>query len=85
MSRDAYNISGGASASPLMRRSGLGLALASGLLLLSACGENETAPGPGGVSVGEARALDEAAQMFDQQRLTDADLSGEQADSPPED
>ncbi|MFC3100191.1 hypothetical protein [Altererythrobacter lauratis] len=38
-------------------------------LVLAACGAADTDPGPGGVSVGEARALDEAAEMLDQQRL----------------
>jgi hypothetical protein len=37
-------------------------------LLLAACG-SDTDPGPGGVTVGEARALDEAAEMLDEQRL----------------
>ncbi len=35
---------------------------------LSACGPGENEPGPGGVTVGEARALDEAAAMLDAQR-----------------
>lgn len=39
------------------------------IALLAACGHRDTAPGPGGVTVGEARALDEAAAMLDQQRL----------------
>jgi hypothetical protein len=39
------------------------------LLLLTGCGANDTDPGPGGVTVGEARALDEAAEMLDEQRL----------------
>ena len=38
-------------------------------LLVAACGEADSDPGPGGVTVGEARALDEAAEMLDQQRL----------------
>jgi hypothetical protein len=36
---------------------------------LAACGQKDTDAGPGGVSVGEARALDDAASMLDQQRL----------------
>ncbi len=44
--------------------------------LLCACGESDTDPGPGGVSVGEARALDQAAEMLDQQRLP-ADALGD--------
>ena len=39
------------------------------LLILAACGQKDTDPGPGGVSVGEARALDEAASMLEQQPL----------------
>ncbi|MCB2075965.1 MAG: hypothetical protein H6917_12965 [Novosphingobium sp.] len=36
---------------------------------LAACGPGENDPGPGGVTVGEARALDEAAEMIEQRRL----------------
>jgi hypothetical protein len=39
------------------------------LFCLAACGPRDTDPGPGGVSVGEARALDQAAAMLEQQRL----------------
>lgn len=39
------------------------------LALLAACGKADNEPGPGGVTVGEARALDEAAAMVEQQRL----------------
>ncbi|MES2700569.1 MAG: hypothetical protein V4647_13255 [Pseudomonadota bacterium] len=38
-------------------------------LLLAACGDSGAAPGPGGVSVDEAEALDQAAEMLDSQRL----------------
>lgn len=39
-------------------------------LAVSACsGEADTPAGPGAVSEGEARALDEAAKMLDAQRL----------------
>jgi hypothetical protein len=44
-------------------------AAAGALLLLAACGQADSDPGPGGVTVGEARALDEAAEMLDKQRL----------------
>jgi hypothetical protein len=37
-------------------------------LLLAGCGKKDSDPGPGGVTVGEARALDEAAEMLDKQR-----------------
>ena len=36
--------------------------------LLAACGPGENDPGPGGVTTGEAKALDEAAAMLDEQR-----------------
>ncbi len=39
------------------------------VVALAACGQKDTDAGPGGVSVGEARALDQAASMLDQQRL----------------
>lgn len=39
------------------------------LALLAACGQSDTAPGPGGVTVSEARALDEAAEMIEARRL----------------
>ena len=38
--------------------------------MLAGCG-NDNDSGPGGVTVGEARALDEAAEMLEQQRLPD--------------
>jgi hypothetical protein len=38
------------------------------LLLLAACGPRDTDPGPGGVTVGEARALDRAAEMLERQQ-----------------
>jgi hypothetical protein len=43
-------------------------------VLLAACGAAETESGPGGVTVGEARALDEAADMLDSRRLPDGTL-----------
>ncbi|MGE3689993.1 MAG: hypothetical protein AB7F98_01285 [Novosphingobium sp.] len=38
-------------------------------LLLTACGTGNSDPGPGGVTAGEAKALDEAAEMIEKQRL----------------
>ncbi|MGC6400739.1 hypothetical protein ACNI3Q_09185 [Sphingomonas sp. FW199] len=35
------------------------------IALLAACGPSQSDPGPGGVSVGEAQALNEAAEMLD--------------------
>lgn len=40
------------------------------LVLLAACQKADNQPGPGGVTVGEAKALDEAAEMIEDQRLT---------------
>ncbi len=45
-------------------------------LLLAACGPAGNDPGPGGVTVDEARALDEAAAMLDERRLPDAAPEG---------
>lgn len=39
-----------------------------GLLALSSCGKSASDPGPGGVTAGEARALDQAATMLDERR-----------------
>ena len=45
------------------------LVIGAAALLLAGCGPTDTDPGPGGVTVGEARALDQAADMLDEQRL----------------
>ena len=42
----------------------MGVALAPALIL-AGCRKPDNAPGPGGVSMGEARALDDAARMLD--------------------
>jgi hypothetical protein len=57
-------------AKPVMRAGGASApsAALAAALLLSACGSDDD-PGPGGVTVGEARALDEAAEMLDSQRV----------------
>jgi hypothetical protein len=52
-----------------MRTTALRAAALAAALLAAGCGPNDTDPGPGGVTVGEARALDEAAEMLDEQRL----------------
>ena len=44
------------------------------VVALCSCGQGENSPGPGGVTSGEARALDEAAEMIEQRRLPDAAL-----------
>ncbi|MCJ2184128.1 hypothetical protein MTR62_15720 [Novosphingobium sp. 1949] len=44
------------------------LPLAALALLLAGCGKADSDPGPGGVTMGEARALDRAAAMLDARR-----------------
>lgn len=39
------------------------------IFTLAACDAKDTDPGPGGVSVGEAKALDQAAEMLDAREL----------------
>jgi hypothetical protein len=51
-----------------MKRVGEILGLLAGLLAVSACGKPDNASGPGGVTVGEAKALDQAAEMLDRRR-----------------
>ncbi|GGY99971.1 hypothetical protein GCM10011614_13730 [Novosphingobium colocasiae] len=38
------------------------------VLALAGCAKADNEPGPGGVTMGEARALDDAAQMLDARR-----------------
>ena len=52
------------------------------VLLLAACGPAGNDPGPGGVTVDEARALDEAAEMLDERRLPEEALLREPAPQP---
>ena len=54
-------------------------ALLPAVLLLAGCGQQDNDPGPGGVTVGEARALDQAAEMLEQQRLTAGALDNGEA------
>ena len=44
------------------------------VVLLCACGQGRDDSGPGGVTVDEARALDDAAQMLEERRLSPAQL-----------
>lgn len=48
-----------------------------GLLSLAACGPAQNDPGPGGVTVGEAKALDEAAEMLDERNVRPEDVAKE--------
>ncbi|WP_095012209.1 hypothetical protein [Tsuneonella mangrovi] len=55
-------------------------------LLLASCGPGDSDPGPGGVSVGEAKALDQAAEMIEARRLPPGALaspSDQPSDSAP--
>ncbi len=59
-------------------------------LLASACGQDNSSPGPGPTSGDEARALREAAEMIDEARATPAPSSGNGSDlaapdGPPQD
>lgn len=45
--------------------------------ILPACDAADNDPGPGGVSVGEARALDEAAEMIEARRLPPGTIRAE--------
>ncbi|WP_324741186.1 hypothetical protein U8326_14865 [Tsuneonella sp. CC-YZS046] len=51
-----------------MRTMATRLAIAAFCPLLASCGAQDNDPGPGGVTIGEARALDEAAEMIEQGR-----------------
>ena len=50
------------------------LSAALALAVLSGCQKSDSDLGPGGVTVGEARALDEAAEMLEKNRLPEAAL-----------
>lgn len=50
-------------------RTAVCLALA---VLAVGCGKKDTDPGPGGVTIAEAKALDQAAEMLEQRRLPPA-------------
>jgi len=57
-------------------------------LALTGCGASDDNPGPGGVTVGEARALDEAGEMLDERRQPDpmkpeAGGTSKDAETPP--
>ena len=58
------------------------LALAS-ISMMASCGQADNDPGPGGVTVSEARALDEAAEMLDARQLPPEPETPETQASPP--
>jgi hypothetical protein len=61
-----------------------GLLLLPAALLIAGC-QKDTDPGPGGVTVGEARALDEAAEMLEKRPappLADATVPADLATVP---
>ncbi len=47
---------------------------------LVACGPAQNDPGPGGVTVGEAEALDEAAEMLDERNAPPESIDNQQAE-----
>ncbi len=47
---------------------------------LVACGPAQNDPGPGGVTVGEAQALDEAAEMLDERNEPPESIDSQQAE-----
>ena len=55
------------------------IALTTALLALAACGSE---PGAGGVTAGEAKALDDAAEMLEAQRLPESALTPPAQQSP---
>jgi hypothetical protein len=57
------------------------LALAALSFGLASCGPADNDPGPGGVTVGEARALDEAAEMLDERQADPAAASAKQLEA----
>lgn len=59
------------------------LALAALSFGLASCGPAENDPGPGGVTVGEARALDEAAEMLDERQANPDAATEPRADAAP--
>ena len=65
-------------------RMGRSTALVLALSTLAACGAADNDPGPGGVTVGEAKALDAAAAMLDARRAPEdlVEASGEPAGQP---
>ena len=68
----------------IRRKARFGAAFLAPAILLAACdGGPGTSSGPGGVSEGEARALDEAAEMLEERQLPDGVLPSPGADNPP--
>jgi|TARA_R100001244_G_scaffold39766_9_gene35988 hypothetical protein len=47
---------------------------------LVACGPAQNDPGPGGVTVGEAKALDEAAEMLDERNAPPPSIENQNAE-----
>lgn len=54
------------------------LAVSVSALTAMSCGAADNDPGPGGVTVGEARALDEAAEMLDERNADPGGAATEQ-------
>lgn len=69
----------------MVRQRQIAVMLIAPALLLSACDSAGGSGGPGAVSEGEARALDEAAEMLEERRLPEGALppTGAEAATPP--
>ena len=70
-----------------MKQRILALLVFAATLPLGGCGPADNDSGPGGVTVGEARALDEAAAMIEERRLPEnalPDGPAEDVPTPPE-
>lgn len=52
-------------------------ALALSLLPVAGCSRTDNEPGPGGVTVSEAKALDDAAEMLESRDGTDTDKAAQ--------
>lgn len=53
------------------------------LLALAACGKADDQPGPGEVTVSEAKALDEAAEMLEDRRPASVEAAASAASADP--
>lgn len=68
------------------RKRDIALTAAAALLLFAGCSRTDNEPGPGGVTVSEAKALDDAAEMLESrdtaptaegQAVADADVTAD--------
>lgn len=62
-----------------LRTAGIALAM---LVLTAGCSRTDNEPGPGGVTVSEAKALDDAAEMLESRDSVPPPETGKTADQP---